>query len=222
MMAAETHEEPTFSQGNGGNNRMTLEEVKQYFEAQVQSAVDEAMTRAGLEAAEPLNWWNLWSFGPWQPVRPGGPLRPHKIIKLGESAYIFTVLWLNPWLTLDSGPTVCDLVSNLARDFEIRYCTGNKCTWDLGPRELNATHRLPMEPDRCWYVDVLRFVPQTGWEGCYATHICARITGSHEESAPPLAGFATQVRDIDWELFAPVSVPPRWQIDTPIQFMIYP
>jgi hypothetical protein len=217
-MTTDTQGEQVFHQGSG----MTLEQVKGFFEGYVQRAVEKAMTQPVAEEAEPEGWWNLWALGPWQPIMPGGPLRPHKIIKVGEPAYIFTVLWLNPFLTLDTGPTVCDLVSNLACDFEVKYCTGNKCTWNLGPPGLNVTHEVKMQGNRCWYYDVLSFVPREDWEGCYQTHICARITGCHPEQAPPLAGFATQVYDYDWELFAPIPRQPGWEVDTPIQFMIYP
>lgn len=202
-----------------------LEEAKQVFEARIESAVQEAMTIEAPELAEPEGWWNLWAIGPVQPIAPGGPLRPHKIIKVGEPAYIFTFLWLNPRLVLDGGPTVCDLISNLACDFEVKYCTGNKCTWSLGPGELNVTHKVEMIPDRCFDYDVLAFTAREDWaDSCFETHICARITGCEDRGgAPPLAGFVTQVLDLDPELFAaPVQVPSRWEVDTPIQFMVYP
>lgn len=209
---------------------VTLEMAKAMFEEKIKRAVEDAKRRGVPEEAEPAGWWNLWAWGPWQPVSPGGPLRPHKVIKLGEPAYIFTILWLNPWLVLDGGPTVCDLISNLACQFEVKYCTGNKCTWSLGPDSVNVKHSVKMVPDRCWDYDVLRFVPRVsqqdpGWEGenCFETHICARITGCEEtKGAPPLAGFATQVFDFDADLFVPIPTRPRWEVDTPIQFMVYP
>lgn len=209
--------EPEISQGE-----VTQETADSIFEAKVEAAVSEAMQRGAPEEVEPLGWWNLWVYGPWQPVRPGGPLRSHKVIKVGEPAYIYTVLWLNPWRVLDGGPTVCDLISNLACEFEVKYCTGNKCTWSLGPEGLNVTHKVKMHADRCWSYDSLRFVARPNWEGCFETHVCARIIGCAEDAAPSLAGFATQVYDFDADLFVPIPTRPRWEVDTPIQFMIYP
>lgn len=214
-------EEQTVSRGE-----LRVEDVKALVDREVKRAVDETMARGVPEEAEPLGWWNLWAIGPIQPIIPGGPLRPHKIIKIGEPFYVATILWLNPWLILPNGPSVCDLISNLGCDFEIKYCTGNVCTWTLGPRQLNVTNKVDMVPDQCYYVDVKGWMAQPGWEGCYEMNICARITGCPEKATPPLAGFVTAVRDIDADLFypppGPPGVPPRWEYDIPIRFMIYP
>jgi hypothetical protein len=225
----------------------TIKTVKARVDAKVQSAVDQAMTRVGLEKAEPEGWWNLWAVGPIQEIKAGGPLLPHSVIKIGEKAYVYTVIWLNPTRTLNGGPTVCNMVTNLGCSFRIKYCTGNVCTWTPAAG-LSTDHEVKMEPGKCWYVDVLEFTAKD--EGCYEMHICVNVKGCTEGAAPALAGFATAVADIDADLFYPAwpTVPPpevrqppgvpphevpgwrdvpyghspRWEYDIPIRFMIYP
>lgn len=218
----------------------TAEDIKARIQARVKSAVDQAMTRVGLEIAVPEEWWNLWAVGPVKEIAPGGPLLPHKVIKIGEKAYVYTVIWFNP-ATLPNGINACSFVTNLGCELVVRYCTGNVCTWTRGPNDFNAEHNLTLVPDQCWYVDVLEFTAET--EGLYEMHICARVTGCHDDSAPPLAGFATAVADIDADIFyprqltpeLPEEIPPhtmpwpgfpsgtysRWEYDIPIRFLIY-
>lgn len=199
-----------------------LEEVKRRFEARVQSAVDEAMTRAEeaerLEIAEPYNWWNLYAVGVYQPP---GYLQPGNLIRVGEVAYVYSILWLNP---LYPQPiSACNLVSNLACEFEVKYCAGDFCSWTPGPASLNVTHTVKMASNRCWYVDVLRIYAQQGMEGCYELNICAKIKGCAEGAAPPFAAFATRVFDVNPDYFYPYGpgVGSRYEFDIPLRFMIY-
>jgi len=221
-------EEKEYNKGTGG----AVEDVKVRIEARVQAAVDEAMMRyeeERPEIAEPENWWNLWAWGPYQPP---GTLRPHRVIRVGEPFYIFTILWLNPWWPQQVSS--CELLTNMCGRFEIKYCTGDVCKWVRGPNELNVIHEIDMIPNQCWYVDFV-YVPeaQPGWESCYEMSICARVLGCKDKpgASLPFAGFASAVRNIDWDIFYPApptplptpwpGLGPHWEWSIPIKFMIY-
>ena len=79
---------------------MSLEEVKASIEARVKAALDEAMLSTREEIAEPEDWWNLYALGPIQVTSVPAPLFPHQVIKMGETGYVATVLFLNPFLTI--------------------------------------------------------------------------------------------------------------------------
>lgn len=205
----------TVSQG-----KVQVAAVKQLAEARVKGAMDKAMATPKPEIFEPGGWGDIWAIGPIQPMLPGGPLQPSKIIKVGEPFYICTIMWLNPWLILPGGPSVCDLVTNLGCKWVCEYCTGNVCSWKPGPRELNYQCVSDLVPNQCYSICCEGWWAQPGWEGCYETHICCHITGCTPNAAPPLAGFATTVYDIDADLFSPKPKGPGYS-DAPIRFMIY-
>jgi len=200
------------------------EEMKAQMEARIQSVIEEAQTRveARPEIAELPGWWNLWAVGPFQ--RPG--LQPGKVIKAGQQACVATVLWLNPHYPSTGVGSACSILSTLACNFEIKYCTGNLCTWQPGPQALNAVRKVEVAADRCWYVDVLCFTPDASWEGCYEMHICANVRGCKPEVPTPFAGFVTWVRDFDADVLYPPGGPPgagpHWQFEIPIRFMVTP
>ena len=218
--------EQTHSRGAGAAT--TAEEVKVILEERVKAAVAEGAAR--LEIAEPEGWWNLWALGPIQITGVGGPLLPHKVVKTGEDFYVATVLWLNPNFIFPGGVTACQLISNLACDFVLDYCTGDLCTWTASQQYSRRGVNEPMVPDQCWYLNVQKFTAAPGTEGCYQMSICGKITGCEDTGgAPPLAGFATAVLDYDPDLFyptagpypTPLGVPSRWEYDIPIRFQIY-
>jgi hypothetical protein len=213
---------------------VAVEEVKALIEAKLQAAYEKALQSPQAEVAEPLGWWDLVGIGPFQPGanlfdlpnRPPAPYLPHQVIRIGETAYVATVLYV---------PSV----SVFGLPYEIKYSTGNLETWNLGPANLNVTHRGHLNPNSPFVVDILRFRAQV--EGCYEMNICARIfgcpVGNRPNTAPPFAGFARRVYDFDREMFIPriprlpgganVPAPPTsgpqgWQVyDTGIRFQIY-
>ena len=52
--------------GDRMQDTATIEDVKAQVEAQVKSALDEAMMRYREEVAEPQGWWNVYALGPIQ------------------------------------------------------------------------------------------------------------------------------------------------------------
>jgi hypothetical protein len=205
---------------------MTDMDVKVQIEQVVKSAIDEAkMRRAArpvVEVAEPEGWWNLYAIGPIQIIDTPGPLLPHQVIKVGETAYVATVLFLNDFLILSPGTTAADVLSNFALPYEVRYQTGNLTTWTLGEPSLNVVHSgagFNLEPQVNFYVDVLEF--QATVAGLYEMNISARILGATPlfANAPQFAGYARAVIDIDPDLF--ISPAPGLQFDLPIRFQVY-
>jgi hypothetical protein len=202
---------------------VTAEDVKAMVEAKVQTALDEAMARPLPEVAEPYLWWNLYSLGPWQAFAPfpAGPLPPHQLIRIGEPAFVATVLVLNPFPILPPippGMSPCSVVTGFQPQYEINYQTCNLSTCGAGAP--NATHNGVLVPNQCTVVDVLSFVGQQ--QGIFEMHISARITANPPAPPhPPFAGFARWVFDFDPELFWPGPTP-GWQYDFPIKFMVYP
>jgi hypothetical protein len=212
-------EEETIHQGTS----TTEEEVKAQIEARMQAAFEKAQAKEQPEIAAPTGWWNLWAVGPYKVP---GLQQPNKVIRAGEKACVATVLWLNPGFSVPGVGSACSLLSTLACNFEIKYCTGNLCSWQPGPAALNVTREVELKPDRCWYVDSLCFTPDASWEGCYEMHICGNIKGCNKEVPTPFAGFVTWVYDIDADLLYPSGGPggagPHWQFEIPIRFMVAP
>jgi hypothetical protein len=206
--------------------RMAAEDVKAQIEARAKSAIDEAMVRRAAhsvaEIAEPEGWWNLFAIGPLQTIGIPSPLLPHQVVKVGEEAFVATILFLNDFLVLAPGTTAADVLSNFALPYEVRYCTGNLCTWTLGQADMNVVHSgagFNLVPGVNAYVDVLTFTAET--PGLYEMNISARILGATPPfvNAPQFAGYARAVIDIDPDLF--ISPAPGLQFDLPIRFQVY-
>jgi hypothetical protein len=199
--------------------KVTAEDVKAMYEAKLQAALDEAMARApGAEVAELQGWWDLVTIGPIQVPHINGPYLPSDVIRSGEPAFVVTILLLNPFLVLNNQITACELLSTLALPYEITYQTGNLTKWQPASAPLTSEHdNLSLVPHQCFYVDVLEFIPNDRDEVMYEMNISARIFGCGHNYAPPLAGFAREVVDIDPSFFTP----PPGLVGAPIRFLVY-
>jgi hypothetical protein len=228
--------EQTYSQS------MSAEQVKAIVEARVKAAIDEGSKRVTPQIAQPQNWWNIWAMGPFQVTGPGSPLLPHKVIRIGETFYVATVIWLNPTLVLPGGMTACQVLSGLGCNCLIDYCTNDLCNFKQVPAFSPKDVKVPMASGTCYYVDVREFTAGQGMESCiYEMNICAGITGCQPVSIG-LAGFVTEVYDFDADVFYPPAGPPAppvppglpsplpvppgagpgWRFNQPIRFQIYP
>ncbi len=206
----------------------TAADVKAQLERQLQAAYEQALTTPKAEIAEPLFWWELFSIGPIQAgaqlVPPAtfldSPLLPGKVIRNGESAFIATVLILNPF-PLPHAPNIIprDFLSVFSLPFEVDYHTCNLTTCEPAGANLNVKNTGHLVPGQTFYVDVLEFTADEA--GClFETNICARILGCDEKTpnASPFAGFARTTINIDPELFFPTQL---LEFDNPIRFMVY-
>ncbi len=210
---------------------VTAEEVKKWVETELQSALEKARERPKPLIAQPLFWWEIYAFV----IQPGAqlvppasffdsPLLPHKVIRVGEQAFIVTVVVLNPFrLSQDRNIVPCDYLSIWSTPYEIDYHTCNVTECKKGPANQNATHSGHLVPGQCFYVDVLEFTAQE--EGCiFETNVCARILGCEHDGnrrqqlAPPFAGFARTTINLDPELFFPS---PLLGFDNPLRYMVY-
>ena len=203
----------------------TADDVKAAVEARVKASLDEAMQQREpvTQATDPEGWWNLYALGPIQPISIGGPLPPHQVIKVGEHAFVATVMFLNPFLILQPGISAADVLSGFALPYEVRYQTGNVTTWTLGQTDMNVVNSGPgynLVPGQNFYVDVLEFVGTT--PGLYEMNVSCRLLGATPPFAnsPQFAGFARAVVDFDADLF--IAPAPGLQFDVPIRFQVYP
>jgi len=241
-MATLTQEDIVIKKKNGGTNggatskletealasdfaarlpvKVTPEEVKAVVEAKLLAILERAQQNPTREIAEPLGEWDLVAIGPIQPgagLFPGPPpYLPHQIIRVGEVAYVVTILY-SPRLY------------HFCLPYEVEYCTGDLCEWKKGPPYLNVKHQGYFSSRTPFAIDVLGFRAQDA--GCiFEMNICARIlchNNDPRDPQPPFAGFARRIFDLDPELpfpFFPATrnfIPAHWQFDQPIRFMVY-
>jgi len=223
----------TVSQGNGlpamqqaaeaaqaiQSRQVTAEDVKAEVEARLQAALDQVLASPpAAEVAELQGWWDLYAIGPIQFTRLGGPFPPSDVVRAGEPAFVVTILILNPYPILPPGISPADILSKFALTYEVTYQTGNLTRWQQAGAPLTSEHDgLKLVPGQYFYVDVLEFTPTDRDEVMYEMNISARIFGCDENYAPPFAGFAREVADIDPDMFSPAP----GMGDRPIRFMVY-
>lgn len=204
-------------------DRLTTADVKAAVEARVKAALEEAAQSERPEVAEPLNWWDMYALGPVQPLALNGPLPPHQVIKVGEVAYVASVIVLNPFNIVAPGMSAADILSNFALPYEVRFQTGNVTNWTLGQPDMNFVVAGPgqhLVPGQAVYVDVIQFTGST--PGLYEMNVSCRLLGATPPfvNAPQFAGFARYVGDFDADMFG--SSTPGFQFDVPIRFQVYP
>ncbi|HSQ18117.1 MAG TPA: hypothetical protein VLM83_10495 [Anaerolineales bacterium] len=197
---------------------LTTDDVKVYIDSRVKAAYDKLMATPRTEVAEIQGWWNLLAVGPIQPIRVDGPFAPHQVIKIGEPAFVATLIVLNPFLMLPGGISAAHALSDFALPYEINYQAANISLW--APSPLGGVNTGNLVPGQFWYVDVHQFIPQQA--GIHEMNILARILGAVSPgTAPHFAGFARRILDLDPEVLWPPSTR-TWQFDLPIKFMAYP
>lgn len=197
--------------------KVTAADVKAYYEAKLKSAYDAAQAQPKVEVAELAPWWDLVAIGPVQPIG-NPPFLPSDVIRSGETAFVVTIVILNSAPILPPGISPCDILSDFALPFEVTYQTGNLTKWTQAPAPLTTEHDgMNFVPGVCFYVDVLEFVPDEKDEVMFEMNISARIFGCNENYAPPFAGFAREVVDIDASFFSP----PPGLVSAPIRFLVY-
>lgn len=198
-----------------------IADLQAMIENKVAAAYQEAQSQPKSQIAEPYPWWDLYAVGPIQfgasvtpPAGFGGPLLPNQILRIGEQGVVFTILVLNPSFP---APSAATLISNFALPYRVQYNTGDLSSWTLGPANLQAISGGNFIPNLPFAVNAFPFTAQN--EGLFEMNISARILGANNNPAPPFAGYATAIRDIDSSLF--LNQGPRWQFDQPIRFQVY-
>jgi hypothetical protein len=242
-VATKTQGELVYKRGNGSQAapeaaaqaaKLTAEDIKVRIQAHVEAMLNNARA-ARLEAAEPQDWWDIFGFGPFQiganTVPPQGlldsPLLPHQVIRIGESAFIATVIVINPDpLVQDPLIVPTDILTGFKLPYQVQYSTLNTTTGQP-VASMNVVNKGHLVPGQSVYVDVLEFVAYE--YGCVLeTNICARILDCYESeySASPFAAFATWMFNPDDESFLAglLGLPaqtPGFLFNTPIRFATY-
>jgi hypothetical protein len=192
---------------------LTEADVEAYVEARVEAAYQELRP----ERAEPQFWWDVAAIGPFQFTAAGGPLLPHSIIKVGEPAFVATIILLNDQEALAGGTNAAAVLSNFALPYEVRYQTGNLTTWSLGQANMQAVHTgLNLIPNQFFYIDVIGFIGTV--PGLYEMNITSRLLGAAPPfvNAPQFAAYASNVFSLDADgLFGPTP-------QGPVRFQVYP
>ena len=195
--------------------RITAADVKAHYEAKLASALEQKLASAQVAELQP--WWDLIAIGPIQATT-NPPFAPSDVIRSGETAYVVTIILLNPDPILPPGISPADILSKFALPYEVTYQTGNLTTWQPAGFPLTSEHDpLYLVPGQCFYIDVLEFVPYDEDEVMYEMNVSARIFGCDENYAPPFAGFAREVVDLDSSFFSPAP----GLVNAPIRFLVY-
>lgn len=198
----------------------------QLIEDWMQGQLDRAMAQASAEMAEPFPWWDVYAVGPFQSLGAfPGPLQPHQVIKLGQSATIFTVVYLNPITNVIASPptTARDFLTGFGSiPYTVSVNTGNKSTWQLAPGAgLNSSQSGVLAPfGQTFFINAFTFTPATA--GLHEMSISARI--GNPGSAAPFGGLASWVVDPDTDILLPglnVATRPAGLRQIPVTFQVY-
>jgi hypothetical protein len=204
--------------------RPTIEEVKAQFEARVMRQLDRARSAASTEQYEPEQWADIFVVGPIQFAPPA--LLPSQVIAIGETAFLITVLALNPALILPGPISPKDVLEGFNLDCTLRYRTGNLDTWELAESGLQVDSVINLSPGGGlgggpFYIDVQAIAPTD--EGLHEVNISSRILGAGPGSR--FAGFATWSFDVDGDFLAtflgltPAS--PEFFNKVPVRYDVY-
>jgi len=190
------------------------------IEQWLQGKLDQKMNEVKSERAEPQPWWDIYALGPFQGFAPfPGPLAPNSVIKLGQSATVITVVYLNPFDIVIAVPptTARDFLTSFGSiPYHVSVNTGNKSSWTLAAGAgLNATQSGLLAPfGQTFFVNAFTFTPSTA--GLHEMNITARI--GNVGSAAPFGGYATWIYDPDTDIFGDT---PGYTVNAPVLFEVY-
>jgi hypothetical protein len=195
-------------------------DLVEMIEQWLQAKLDKRMNEASIERVEPQPWWDIYAFGPFQGFASyPGPLAPHSVIKLGQSATIVTVVYLNPFDNVIATPptNARDFLTSFGSiPYHVSVNTGNKTSWTLAAGAgLNATQSGVLAPfGTTFFYNTFTFTPST--VGLHEMNISARI--GNVGSAAPFGGYATWIYDYDTDIFGDA---PGWNVNVPVLFEVY-
>lgn len=220
VMAAEEHLATVQGQ------QLTESDMINLVEEWMQGQLDRAIAQANAEMAEPFPWWDVYAVGPFQSLGAfPGPLAPHQVIKLGQSATIFTVVYLNPITNVIAVPptNARDFLTGFGSiPYTVSVNTGNKSTWQLAPGAgLNTSQSGLLAPfGQTFFINAFTFTPATA--GLHEMSIAARI--GNPGSAAPFGGLASWVVDPDTDILLPglnIATRPAGLRQIPVTFQVY-
>jgi hypothetical protein len=197
------------------------EEVRDRIEAQVKSLEDElyarlpALESGGLQpqVAGPIPWWDLFVLGPIQfpPF-----LQPSGVIAVGETAFIATLLVVNPAAILPGPISPLTILGGTVA--KIRYRTGNLNTWTSSAPSIDSDLLITGAIN----LDFQAFTPMT--EGVMDLSVSARIPGPGP-AVWPFGGHASLLFSFDSEpllsLFGFPGSVPGFANKVPCRFSVF-
>jgi hypothetical protein len=185
--------------------------LKAYVEAQFMAAMEKkaALQLGEVPAGPPFQWeWDVFGFGPWQaPAMP-----PGRIIAVGETAYIATVVYMNHLM--------CSTLAGFGGYILLNYWTAN--TQMIMPVPALA-RQVCVEPGSpgvfgCFSVDIFPITPtEEAW--ILETNICARLCNVQNRVVPGYTTFVRWVRSFDPEVLWPTT--PTIEFDIPVRYTVY-
>lgn len=203
---------------DGGDQQAQLASMQAQLDArQAQLAarlesLAERRSQATPELAGPQRFWDVFAIGPYQDPS----LQPSRVIEVGESATVLTVVYLNPYYPSPyPGQNACDIITGFGASIELNYITSNLQTMQQSPG-LTYSYCIPTTPGQCWYYHYWTFTPQQS--ACiYETNICCRICNCYNKYVRQYSGFARWIEDLDYDLiFGSFGL----TFDQPIRFMV--
>lgn len=208
-MTATTQSEMIVSKS--GSIEVSAEQVKAAVEAKLQAAFDAAMASGVAQTAGPALWWDMYAYGPFKAPLAPFPA-PHQVVRLGETVYIASVLYLNQAYP---SPTAAEVLATFGLPYSISWDTNNVTSLAREPG-LSGKINRNFVPGQALYVDIITLKPEH--EGIHEVNLRGRITGCNGELAPPFAGYATLVYEFDSSLFT-LGTHTRYQ--GPVRFDVY-
>jgi len=204
-----------------------LEGYTRQYEKKYKELSERPTSAVGLEIAEPITplpvpylWFDLMALGPFQPIAPGGPLLPNRVIRVGEPAFLVAALWRNP-VPLLGGPSAAAVMSPFT--FVVRGQTVNLNTVASGP-DLGPASGV-FGPG---FVNLLVLPipavppPPQGEPLLLEIHLSVDVVGPGP-GLPPFAGFATRwfQPDLQPPFLGQPGILPGVLEETPVRFLIY-
>jgi hypothetical protein len=204
---------------------------RQKFHEKVAAAEQRAASAAGTaEIAGPVTpggffvpsyqWFDLLAAGPFQPTAPGGPFEPSRVVRAGEDAVLYAVVWRNP-VPLAGGPSAAQIMAPF--EFRIRGETTNLTSVTNGPDLGPVTQVFG-----AGFINVVAFSipslppPPDGRPTLLEINLTIDVLGPGV-GLPPFAGFATRWYQPDFQpsFLGLGDITPAVLNEVPCRVMIY-
>ena len=189
-------------------------------------ALDAARTEeaGALEAGTPTVGsyvgMDILAYSPIQSIGPP-PYEPHKIIRGGEGAVIWALLFVNPAVSIPNGFAIPPTVQLGGRGFRVRCEQINLTNVSNGP-DFTRIGTFPSPAPAFTWIPFVFTAPNPGADPFLME---ANITVDVTDLAQPWAAFATWHFDIESDPGIPSagvpSTPAQLQHDIPMRYLVY-
>ena len=209
-----SNEEIVIEQGAGNDPTANL---KEQVKGAIAKAWEKQVSKELAEAPPGGEYvWEVYALGPFQTpaFQP-----PGRIIELGESAFMVTIVFLNEFMR--------DNLIAFGGEVQLNYYTSNTQTMEavaamdytccLDPDPQNAPVSITIPGLGTFYITVWTFTP-TEAACILETNICARVCNCDDEVVPGFAAFVRWIANVDFDLFFPPIV---FTFDHPARYLVY-